>query len=196
MKLRLNNVRLAFPALFEAKTVNGDGKPSFSAVFLINKQDPQVKTIMQAIDQTAKERWGARAESILKTLRAQDKTALHDGDSDAKKDYDGFAGNLYLSARNSARPMVVNHDVTPLVESDGKPYGGCYVNASVEFWAQDNKYGKRVNATLRGVQFLADGDAFTGGGCASADEFDDLSVNASVDTYSLEYLVPPMRTAA
>ena len=27
MKIRLNNVRLAFPALFEAKTVNGEGDP-------------------------------------------------------------------------------------------------------------------------------------------------------------------------
>ncbi|EOP1290427.1 DUF2815 domain-containing protein, partial [Escherichia coli] len=25
MKLKLNNVRLAFPSLFEAKTVNGEG---------------------------------------------------------------------------------------------------------------------------------------------------------------------------
>ena len=31
MKLKLNNVRLAFPVLFEAKTVNGEGKPAFSA---------------------------------------------------------------------------------------------------------------------------------------------------------------------
>ena len=34
MKIRLNNVRLAFPALFEAKTVNGEGDPAFSASFL------------------------------------------------------------------------------------------------------------------------------------------------------------------
>ena len=35
MKLKLNNVRLAFPALFEAKTVSGEGDPRFSAVFLM-----------------------------------------------------------------------------------------------------------------------------------------------------------------
>ncbi|MBD0092018.1 ssDNA-binding protein, partial [Acinetobacter baumannii] len=35
MKIRLNNVRLAFPALFEAKTVNGEGDPAFSASFIL-----------------------------------------------------------------------------------------------------------------------------------------------------------------
>ena len=53
MKLMLKNVRLAFPSLFEAKTVNGEGKPAFSASFLINPKDPQVKTIQQAIEAVA-----------------------------------------------------------------------------------------------------------------------------------------------
>jgi hypothetical protein len=38
-----------------------------------------------------------------------------------------------------------------------------------------------VNASLRGVQFLRDGDAFAGGGAASDDEFDDVSEGATAD---------------
>jgi len=177
MKLKLNNVRLAFPTLFEAKTVNGEGKPAFSASFLINPSDPQVKALNQAIEQVAKEKWGAKADVILKQMRAQDKTALHDGD--LKANYDGFPGNLYVSARSATRPLVIDADKTPLAEADGKPYAGCYVNASIELWAQDNNYGKRVNASLRGVQFFRDGDAFAGGGVASEDEFDDISEGAA-----------------
>lgn len=48
----------------------------------------------------------------------------------------------------------------------------------LEFWAQDNKFGKRVNATLMGVQFFRDGDAFSGGGAASDDDFDDVTSGA------------------
>ena len=66
MKLKLTNVRLAFPTLWEAKTVNGEGKPAFSATFLIDPADPQVKTINAAIDQVAAEKWGAKADAILK----------------------------------------------------------------------------------------------------------------------------------
>lgn len=179
MKLKLNNVRLAFPVLFEAKTVNGEGKPAFSASFLIDPADPQVKTLNAAIDQVANDKWGAKAAAILKQMRATDKVALHDGD--LKSNYDGFPGNLYVSARSTTRPLVINNDKSPLTEQDGKPYAGCFVNASIELWAQDNNYGKRVNASLRGVQFLRDGDAFAGGGAASEDEFDDISAGATAD---------------
>ena len=173
MKIQLKNVRLAFPTLFHPKTVNGEGEPAYSAAFLIDPKDPQVKSINAAIDKVAQEKWGVKAEAAIKQMRAQDRTALHDGD--LKGDLDGYAGMLYISARNKIRPLVIDADKTPLVESDGKPYGGCYVNASVELWAMDNQYGKRVNASLRGVQFLRDGDAFAGGGAASDDEFDDVS---------------------
>lgn len=179
MKVKLSNVRLAFPVLWEAKTVNGEGKPAFSASFLLDPADPQVKALNQAIEQVAKDKWGAKAEAILKQMRAQDKVALHDGD--LKANYDGFPGNLYVSARSATRPLVIDKDKSPLTEQDGKPYAGCFVNASIELWPQDNNYGKRVNASLRGVQFFRDGDAFAGGGAASEDEFDDISSGATAD---------------
>ena len=55
MKIKLNNVRLAFPALFEAKTVNGEGDPRFSAVFLMDPKHPQLEEIRKALKQVAKE---------------------------------------------------------------------------------------------------------------------------------------------
>ena len=177
MKLKLNSVRLAFPVLFEAKTFNGEGKPAFSASLLLNSDDSQIKVINAAIEQVANEKWGAKANVILKQMRAQDKVALHEGD--LKSNYEGFPGNLYISARSQTRPLVIDKDKSPLTEQDGKPYAGCYVNASIEFWAQDNNYGKRVNASLRGVQFLKDGDAFAGSGSANEDEFDGLAEGAT-----------------
>lgn len=175
MKIKLNNVRLSFAQLFEAKTVNGEGKPAFSASFLINPNDPQIAAINAAIEAVAQEKWGAKAESTLKVMRSADKTCLHSGD--LKANYDGFEGMLYISARNALRPLVLDVDKSSLVAEDGKPYSGCYVNASVELWPQDNNYGKRINATLMGVQFFKDGESFSGGGVASADDFDDLSID-------------------
>ncbi|EBP0013163.1 DUF2815 family protein [Salmonella enterica] len=180
MKIRLNNVRLAFPALFEAKTVNGEGKPTFSARFILSPDHPGVKAVNEAIEAVAKAKWGDKAELTLKTLRAQLKVCLHNGDE--KPEYDGFPGNMFVSASNQARPTVIDRDRTDLIAADGRPYAGCYVNAVVEIWAQDNNFGKRVNASLSGVQFLRDGDAFTGGQPASADEFDDMSEGADADS--------------
>lgn len=180
MKQKLTNVRLAFPQLFEAQTVNGEGKPAFSASFLLDPADPQVKVIEAAIVQVAKDKWGAKAEAMLKQMRAADKTALHDGN--LKSQYAGFEGMFYISARSATRPLVIDKDKSPLVAADGKPYAGCYVNASIELWAQDNNYGKRINASLGGVQFFRDGDAFVGGGAASEDDFDDITEGANAES--------------
>lgn len=68
MKIKLNNVRLAFPALFEAKTVNGEGDPRFSAVFLMDPKHPQLEEIRKALKQVAKEKWGEKWETIYNQL--------------------------------------------------------------------------------------------------------------------------------
>jgi anthranilate phosphoribosyltransferase len=38
----------------------------------------------------------------------------------------------------------------------------------------DNKYGKRICASLLGLQFVKHGEQFSGGGVASADAFEAL----------------------
>jgi len=170
MQIKLQNVRLAFPDLFEAKAFAAGDKPSFGASLLFAKNHPQVKELEAALVTTAEAKWGVKGPANLKALKASDKTALHDGDSKAQ--YAGFEGNFFVSASNPVRPLCLDNDKTPLVASDGRLYSGCYVNAIVELWGQDNAYGKRLNATLMGVQFLKDGEAFSGGGSASADDFD------------------------
>lgn len=179
VKLKLNNVRLSFPNLFEAKAVGGEGSPRFSAVFLFDPGGATASAVEQALVDAATEKWGAKAAATLKSLRATDKVCVRDGD--LKSDYEGFAGQIYLSANNPTRPTVLDADKSPLVAADGRPYAGCYVNAVVEIWAQDNQYGRRVNALLKGVQFAKDGDAFAGGGVASEDDFDDVTAGATAD---------------
>ena len=173
MKVKLINVRLAFPQLFEARSFNGDDNAAFSASFIMEPDHPSVDELAKATDVVGKEKWGAKWDQTKKELTLKDKLPLHDGD--IKANYAGFAGNVFVNARNKTRPSVVDRDTSPLVLADGKPYAGCYVIASLELWAQDNNYGKRINATLRGVQFLRDGEAFSGGAAANEDEFEAIS---------------------
>lgn len=174
--IRLENVRLAFPQLFEATQVQGEGKPAFSASFILNPKTNAnlIKKIKEMTTRIGAEKWGAKADGVMKALEAADKLVLHDGNM--KAEYDGYADNFYISARNVKQPDVVDRNKDVKLEAkDGKPYAGCYVNASIEIWPQDNKFGKRINASLRAVQFLKDGDAFAGGAPVSDDELDDLS---------------------
>ncbi len=171
--IRLDDVRCAFPAFFKAEQVGGQGKPAFSGTFLMTPEHPALAIVKAAIKKVAVEKWGDEAAAVLQQLVASDRVCLRAGDS--KANYDGFAGNMYVSARGYVRPLVIAQDKTPLTESDGKPYSGCYVNAQISIWAQQNQYGKRINAQLGGVQFLRDGESFGGGHVADVSEFDTVS---------------------
>lgn len=180
-ELRLNNVRLAFgDAIFTAKAGgDGEGKPAFSCTFIMPENHPDLPKLKAAMRAAAKGKWGEKGDEVLKRLIASDKVCLRNGET--KSDYDGFAGNLYVSTRSPVRPLVIDADRTPLTEGDGRPYSGCYVNGKIAVWAQDNKYGKRINAQLQGVQFYRDGDAFGGGRPANVDEFEAVDEGADAD---------------
>lgn len=172
MKLKLKNVRLAFPALFVPRKSKDKEDASYEAKLLISPSDPQVGEIEAAILQAAKDKWGdAKGAAEYVRLKAADRTCLHNGD--AKSDTEGFAGMLFVSSRNRARPLVLDQNRQPLTQQDGRPYSGCYVNVVLDVWAQDNaEFGKRINATVTGVQFARDGEAFAGGTVATEDDFD------------------------
>lgn len=175
MQIMLNNARLAFPNLFHARPPkDGKGKAKYGASLILEPGNPAIKQLEAAFVKMAREKWADKGDVILKGLRAQDRLCLHDGDT--KASYAGFAGNVFVSANSDIRPSVFDRNKTPLQEGDGRPYSGCYVDASIELWCQDSKdYGKRINAQLRGVRFVKDGDAFAAGTAAGEDEFPDLA---------------------
>lgn len=187
MRVMLNDIsadrycRLAFAQfLFEKGTVGGEGEAAFSSTFILPPGHPAIAEIEKAEAAVAKEKWNTKADGILKQIKAAGKGAVKDGDT--KASFDGFPGNFFVSSRSKARPSVFDRDRSPLVAADGKPYSGCYVNAQIEIWAQDNSYGKRINAQLLGVQFSRDGDSFGAGAPpASADDFGDLSAAEDED---------------
>jgi hypothetical protein len=180
--VKVTDVRISFPALFEAKAINGEGEPRFSAAFVIVPGSENAKLLAQTMEAVAKEKWGAKSAGILAELKNKGRVAYKE--SPLSKDgevYDGFEGMYVLNASNVARVPVIDKDTTPLTPADGKPYGGCYVDASVEIWPQDNSWGKRINAKLRWVQFRRDGDAFSGGAPVSQDEFQSIADGAMAD---------------
>jgi hypothetical protein len=84
-----------------------------------------------------------------------------------------------MSAGNKLKPLVCDNVAAPgtttpkvLVATDGRVYSGCYVNATIELWPQDNKFGKRINASLMGVQFARDGQRLSGGGVSTVEDYE------------------------
>lgn len=179
MKVSIKKVRGAFLNLFEAKSVGGEGEPRFSGAFPVVPNSENAKALNAAMEAVAKEKWKDKASAILKELRSKGRVGFkHEALSKDGEVYDGFEDMHSLNASNKTRPLVLDADKSPLTQADGRPYSGCYVNLSLEAWAQDNQYGKRVNFTLKGVQFAGDGDAFGGGAPASPDDFDEVEAGA------------------
>ncbi|EEY6051657.1 DUF2815 family protein [Salmonella enterica subsp. enterica serovar Bareilly] len=179
MKIRLNGVCNAFCHVFEATDFEGDGNFKFRDTFLIPKNSELDKQIWAAIRKVAKDAWGDKYEKILESIKhIPNRAGYRDGNT---KDYEGFEGHMFLTASNEARPLVIDRDRSPLVAADGRPYSGCFVNATVTVYAYDFK-GKGIGFSLGGVQFFKDGDAFTGGRPATVDDFDDVSEGADADS--------------
>ena len=162
----INNVRLSFPSLFSRSVFDGVER-KYEATFLIAKDSATHKQVVKAIDAFLEEKFEDKVPKGIKL------TAYKDGD---EKDYDGYEGMMALKGSSTKRVLIIDADKTPLVEEDGKPYAGCYVNAILEFWYSDHpKGGKQVLANLIGVQFSRDGEAFSKGTSATLDDFTDVS---------------------
>lgn len=181
-RVMLKNVVLAFPALAEPQAL-GEGEPAYGAKFPIAPNSEQQKAIEEAILAEAKEAWKDKAKSVLDLLAEDGKLCFTKKVYKSKKTgepYTGFEGKHYLSTRNAkTQPTVFNQygeELSSKGDIERQAFSGALVNASIEIWAQDNKWGRRVNCSLRGVMLTGEGDNLGGGStAASADEFAGLA---------------------
>lgn len=177
MKIIIKDVRLSYPTLFQAREFKaGDGKPRWSAAFIIEPGSDNDNHIKAAIESEAKAIWGAKASAILKTVMGQsNKYCYNDGSTKANEEYQG---KMVLATHRSAkltRPLVIDRDKSPLTSDDSRPYGGCYVNAKVEIYCQTGE-NTGVRASFSVIQFARDGEPFSAS-VPSDVGFDDLGID-------------------
>lgn len=179
-EITIRDVRLRrSQGLFTPEGYQG-GPEKYRAQFVIDPKANKevVKLIRDTIDAVAKEKWKAKGAGIIdsvwgnrnKMCWLEEDYVNDDGDTP-----EGMEGMYLLTAVNDVAPGIYDRDRTELTKRDGRPYGGCYVVAKVDIWAQQNTHGKAIRAQLNGVQFLRDGDAWGGGKKSKADDFEDLS---------------------
>lgn len=190
----LKNVRLSYPDLWKpGKPMNEGDTPKFGGQFIFGPDSDAAKVAKAALQAAAQDTFGANWQAIVGSME-KSKKCLRKGDENLTKDgavRDGYAGNLYLVARNKTKPLIIGpkkdaSGVFPtLTEDDGKPYGGCFVNVKVDVRAMKAKdrIPNQIYATLLTVQFVADGEAF-GAAPGTAEGFDDVEGAADVGSGS------------
>lgn len=176
----LQDVRLSFPHLFKPSAAVKDGPLKYRAAFIMDPSTPSgranIKAIEAAIEEVKRDTWKDKADRIK--LKA-DRICFVDGDECTNEEgevYLGYEGMKIVSASNGKRVPVVDRKKTPVEESDGIFYGGCFVDAVIRLYtvSDQDKGGNGIFASLEAVRFRRDGDAF-GSAPVDVDEvFDDL----------------------
>ena len=173
----LSNVRLSFPHIAEPQKqvndVTGATRISYNCEFLMPQDHAGFQQFMQRYAVLALDKWKEHANTIMGMIQNDRKTRCF-GRGDEKvnrknlQPYDGYAGNMFITAGRDTAPQMIQADGTPVDPANTmayqalarKMYGGCRVNAAVKPWTQDNKHGRGIRCDLIAIQFAGDDKPF------------------------------------
>lgn len=179
MELVLDKARFSYAnGLYTPRENTSDsGEKTYKhlVTLLVAKGSKDVENLEAAVLSAGKEAWGEKAAGILAKLHANNRVCLRDGDlmlDDDGKVENGFAGMMFIRASKTADgptgifARVYNRNGVKLTDDNYRdlamgagrgPRSGDYGQAIVRVWAQDNKYGQRVNCELVAVAFRSEG---------------------------------------
>ena len=169
----LSNVRLSFPHLVEAHASTEGGVKKYSADFLLPLDSDGLKQFMTQYQALAVTKWGEHAPQVMTLIQAERKLRCYGMgtekvDKKTFKPYAGYDGCAYIAANKDQPPQMIQSDGTPVPADNSmayqqlarRLYGGCYVNAAIKPWLQENKHGRGIRCDLVAIQFSKDGEAF------------------------------------
>lgn len=173
----LSDVRLSFPNLAEPQIQKneqtGKDRISYGCDLIMPENHPGYAQFMQAYTAKAQEKWKQHAPQVMQMIHSDRKSRCYGTDADKidKKTfqpYGGYAGNVYITTSSKVAPQMIlpNGSVADANNTMAykalamKLYSGCYVNAAVRPWLQENQHGRGVRCDIIAVQFCKDGDPF------------------------------------
>ncbi len=167
--IRIDNVRFSHPHVgtpFKGQDDNGKEQSRFGVIAILSKEThaPAKDICVGAITAMLKSK---QVEKI-----GSDKKFIRNGDDQAAKEYEGAWTVSAGDSKNAPDARDAGKRRLSAEEADKLFYGGAYGSILIRPWWQDNKYGKRANATLVAIQFVENGEPF-GTGRISAKDVDD-----------------------
>ena len=174
--IMLSNVRLSFPQLVEPRAFQEGQPKKYSADFILSPTSDDWKKFMQSVMGAVQAKWGENAQAVLQMVQADRKlrcfgNGVEKIDKKTFKPYDGYQDMAYVSANNANMPQMIEANGKAVDPSNTmafqmlarKMYGGCYVNAAVKPWVQENQFGRGIRCELVALQFAKDGEPFGDG---------------------------------
>lgn len=147
----INNVRFNYATVFEPKSFNGKGKPRYSVMLLIPKDEVEAYETVNSEIQKAFERGNSQLGDNFDNIRVP----LRDGDKEHPTN-PVYKGMMFMNASTYYKPGLFNADGSTANDSKDL-YSGCYGNAQVEFIPYNFKGNKGLSCRLYNLQTTVKG---------------------------------------
>ena len=164
-KVVTGTVRLSYEHVWEPASING-GEEKYSASLIIPKSDKAtVNAIQKAVDTAIEE--GLAKFGGKKPNKAAIKLPLRDGD--VEREDEAYQNSFFVNANSRTAPQIVDRSVQPILDRS-EIYSGCYIRASISFYAFNSNGNKGIACGLNNIQKIRDGEPL-GGHANAADDF-------------------------
>lgn len=164
-KVVTGTVRLSYEHVWEPSSING-GEEKYSASLIIPKSDKAtVNAIQKAVDAAIEE--GLAKFGGKKPNKAAIKLPLRDGD--VEREDEAYQNSFFVNANSRTAPQIVDRSVQPILDRN-EVYSGCYIRASISFYAFNSNGNKGIACGLNNIQKIRDGEPL-GGHANAADDF-------------------------
>ena len=169
--------RLSYTYVFNKYCPDGDEKSAkyMTNVLIPAKEKQTVDAIQKAIEAAKKagvvSKWGGKEPKKLDL-------PLRNGD-DRENDAEVYEGMLYVNAKCSTRPGVVDRDRNPIVDEE-EIYSGVWAIVSVTFYPYDVNGNRGVACGLNNIMKFKD-DAKLGGRTSAANDFAEVDADDDDD---------------
>ena len=164
-KVVTGTVRLSYEHVWEPASIHG-GEEKYSASLIIPKSDKAtVNAIQKAVDTAIEE--GLAKFGGKKPNKAAIKLPLRDGD--VEREDEAYQNSFFVNANSRTAPQIVDRSVQPILDRS-EIYSGCYIRASISFYAFNSNGNKGIACGLNNIQKIRDGEPL-GGRTNAADDF-------------------------
>jgi hypothetical protein len=173
--IRTCEVRLSFPELFHAKSMEEGKPPKYSAALLFPK-GADLSVLKNEIKAVVKEAFGDKPPKGLRIgLRDQ-----------GEKDFEGYEdGAFFLNCSSERRPALVDRKREAIIDEE-EVYPGIWAIVTIKVYAfkpkKGDKYGPGVGFGLQAVQIVKEGERLGGAPANPNEEFEELEDLAEGDS--------------
>lgn len=161
MSITTGKVRASFVHIFQPHAAPGSTDAKYSVTLLIPKTDAATLNAVYAEIEQAKQ---AGVQKVFGgVLPPVINLPIYDGDG-TRPNGEPFGpecrGHMVLRASSREQPAVVDLHVQPIL-SPAEVYSGCYIRASIDFFAYNQSGNRGIGCGLNAVQKIEDGESLT-----------------------------------